>query len=210
MESEKANNDRMYKICVDSLECGNSGDLESLKRAVYTVKFLEGDHRLLEPLRRFLSKGDINVKRSVTECLGMLKLEECVEPLISMIHASFQNRDQEVGSLREEAIRALGVNGHESAIDFLREVMYDRVHRGLWSEDERSLAVEALTCLALSGKLRALEILSGGLDDPDSFIRELSRESMLEISERKFWQDTGYKSFLASFKEDEGGEKTGN
>jgi len=210
MKPEKADIDRMYELCICDLEHCSGGDPESLSRAVYAMKWLQGDHRLLEPLLELLEKGDIKVKRGVTECLGLLKLEACVAPLISVIERSFEESGNEAVLLREEAIRALGTNGHEAAIGFLEEIMCDRVHEGLWSEDERSLAVEALTSFALAGKLRALEILSNGLDNPDSFIRELSRESMIEISERRFWQDKGYHSFLARFKDDEGGEETGD
>jgi hypothetical protein len=210
VKSENIDINRMYELCIDDLERSAEGDLESLKRAVYAVRWLEGDHRLLEPLLALLVKGDIKVKQGVTECLGLLKLEECVEPLITLIKSSFEERESQTALLREEAIRALGVNGHESALDFLEEIMYDRVNKGLWSEDERSLAVEALTSFALAGKVRALEIISNGLDASDNFTRELSRESMMEISEKKFRQNEGYHSFLARFKVEEGGEKTGD
>lgn len=210
MELDKTQKKRVFDLCLKDLESSSHGDLASLKRAIYAVKWLEGEKKLLEPLLNLLEKGAAEIRIGVIECLGHLKLTDCIEPLISQIERSFEMEDEEKSrAIREEAIRALATNGQEGAIDYLESVMHERIHCGMWSEDERSLAVESLTRFALSGSMRALEILSDGLDAPDRFIKELARESMLEISERRFWLGRGYHSFTARFEEEKNGDEAG-
>jgi HEAT repeat protein len=174
------------------------GDRQCLRRAVQAVKWLDGRPELLAPLVRLLEETEPDVRTYVVECLGHLKLPECVEPIIAQIEESFENAGESAGELRESAIRALGVNRHESAVDYLTAILYETGRAGAWSDDERSLAAESLIQFALGGSMRALEILAGGLESPDRLVKELSQSAMLVISERKVWDGRGYHSFTAN------------
>lgn len=208
MELDEEHRERVFRSVVSDLERGTLGDAESMRRAAHSTKWLEGERRLFEPLVALLENPSPEVRASAAECLGHLKLVECLEPLIARIERSFGEKSSEGEPFRQEALRALGNSRREEAIAYLEAVMYGSVHTGLWSEDERSLAVEGLTGFALSGNTRALMILSRGLEASERLVRELSRFAMLEISERKYWHGKGYHSIIARFegsgKEDEG------
>lgn len=213
MELDEEHRERVYESVVSDLQGGALGDVESMRRAAHSTKWLEGERRLLEPLFLLLQNPNLEVRASAAECLGHLKLVECLEPLRSAIEKSFEEEQEPdvAGAFRQEAIRAYGKCGQEKAIPHLEIIMHAKVHPGLWSEDERALAVEALTDCALSGSMRALEILAHGLDSEDKFVKELSRCALLEISDSRFWRGKGYHSIMARFEgsKKESGEKNG-
>jgi hypothetical protein len=207
MELDEEHRERVFESVVSDLVHGSQGDAESMRRAAHSTKWLEGERRLLEPLLLLLENQSPDVRTSAAECLGHLRLAECLESLKSGIEKSFREETSTGEPFRQEAIRAIGNCGRDEAIPYLEAVMYEKIHEGLWSEDERSLAVESLTDFALAGSLPALEVLARGLGAGERLVKELSRFAMLEISERKFWHGKGYHSIIARFevsKKDEG------
>ncbi len=200
MELGEQDEQNVFDSCVRDLARAAQGDRHSLRRAVHAVKWLEGRSELFVPLVKMLEDTEAEARMYVIECMGYLKLPECVEPIIDQIEESFETGGEAAGRLREKAIRTLGVNGQESAVDFLTSILHEEERAGMWTDDERSLAAESLIQFALHGSMKALENLARGLESTDRLVKELSRSAMLVISERKVWDGRGYHSFTAKLK----------
>ena len=111
--------------------------------------------RAFEFLLTTLNDKEPAVQAQAALSLGLTKRPEAVEPLGKI--ASKKEAFQELSELKKEAIKALGILGHESAVPWLEKILKAKAWFGKKALDEqRALAVNSLGKIGGKETIRVL------------------------------------------------------
>jgi HEAT repeat protein len=165
----QAGDKRAVPVLIDSLADPDPDVREHVAIALGQL----GDSAAVPALSRLVvSDDDAKVREHASEALGMLRDKAAIPPLIEVLRA---DRDPRV---REHAASALGMIGRDDDAYYALVESYE-------TDSNDRVRAHAAFGLGLMGEERAVDLLIGGLKDPDPEVRAHCAEALGFIGSRR-------------------------